>query len=209
MTLNVNGFYPGELQPDEIVGGCINIYENAWPNPKETINMIEATCNDTESGVYWQRAETLGHGPWQDKRTNDLLSVSHLANLTNNKILQNVHNQFYILLLAAVNPYCQRYGIAESVFFESYSLLKYRSNQEYKTHYDGTTNIGRIISALVYLNDDYTGGELEFPNFGVKIKPEPGMLILFPSNFAYAHTAYPVTVGTKYALVTWITDRKI
>jgi predicted 2-oxoglutarate/Fe(II)-dependent dioxygenase YbiX len=67
--------------------------------------------------------------------------------------------------------------------------------------------MGRTISALLYLNNDYTGGHLEFPNFGIKIKPEPGMLILFPSNFAYRHQSTPVISGTKYCLVTWIRDR--
>jgi predicted 2-oxoglutarate/Fe(II)-dependent dioxygenase YbiX len=67
--------------------------------------------------------------------------------------------------------------------------------------------MGRAISALVYLNNDYTGGEIEFPNHNVKIKPLPGMMNLFPSNFAYLHQAHPVIEGTKYALVTWIRDR--
>jgi len=69
--------------------------------------------------------------------------------------------------------------------------------------------MGRSISALCYLNSDYEGGEIEFVNFGVKIKPESGMMILFPSNYAYMHIAHPVISGIKYALVTWIRDRMI
>jgi predicted 2-oxoglutarate/Fe(II)-dependent dioxygenase YbiX len=69
--------------------------------------------------------------------------------------------------------------------------------------------MGRCISCIAYLNSDYEGGEIEFVNFGVKIKPQPGMLIIFPSNFAYRHIAHPVTSGTKYNLVTWIKDRPI
>ena len=68
--------------------------------------------------------------------------------------------------------------------------------------------IGRSVSAICYLNDDYEGGELEFVNFKLKIKPQAGMMILFPSNFAYMHIAHPVTSGTKYAMVTWIRDRQ-
>jgi hypothetical protein len=29
MALNVNGFFPGELKPDAVVGGCIEVFENA------------------------------------------------------------------------------------------------------------------------------------------------------------------------------------
>jgi predicted 2-oxoglutarate/Fe(II)-dependent dioxygenase YbiX len=88
-------------------------------------------------------------------------------------------------------------------------MLRYRGGQEYKAHFDGTTGSGRSVSAIVYLNNDYEGGHVEFTNFGVKIKPEPGMLLLFPSNYAYTHIAHPVTDGTKYAIVTWLHDRPL
>ena len=207
MALNINGFFPGELTPDATVAGCINIFENVWPDPKDTILKVEKECLTPDSGAYWARAETVGRGPYQDARTNKLLPVSELANVSNNLLLQNIHNQFYTILLAAVDPYAKRYGIEETFYHEGYNLLKYNSGQQYKKHYDGGTKIGRAISAVIYLNENYEGGELEFPNFNVKIKPEAGMLVLFPSNFAYAHVAHPVTSGTKYALVTWIRDQ--
>lgn len=43
------------------------------------------------------------------------------------------------------------------------------------------------ISNLIYINDDYLGGELYFPEHDLKIKPESGMLISFPGNFANRH----------------------
>ena len=207
MALKINGLFPGELTPDTTIAGCVDIFENVWPNPKQTIELVEKDCANPDSGSYWTRAETLGSGPHQSARTNSLLPVSALADVTNNPLLQNIHNQFHMLLLAATNPYAKRYGIEEDFYHEGYDLLKYANGQEYKKHYDGGTKIGRVISAVAYLNDDYIGGEIEFPHFGVKIKPQAGMLILFPSNYAYAHIAHPVTSGTKYALVTWIRDR--
>lgn len=209
MALNVNGFFPGELAPDTTVAGCIDIFENAWPNPAETIRMAETECSAANSGSYWARAGTIGQGPHQSARTNSLLEVSHLANISNNPALQNIHNQFNMLLLASTIPYATRYNIREPLWHEGYSLLKYQSGEEYKMHYDGGTGVGRAISAVCYLNNDYEGGEIEFPYFKIKIKPEPGMLILFPSNYAYSHIAHPVTKGTKYAMVTWIRDREI
>jgi 2OG-Fe(II) oxygenase superfamily len=209
MAIQVNGFFPGELKPDTTVGGCIDIFENVWPSPHEAIAMAEQACADPDSGAYWERAGTIGDGPHQGARTNSLLAVSQAADLGNNPALQNIHNQFNMLLLASTIPYAQRHGLTEGIWHEGYSLLKYSTGQEYKSHYDGTTSTGRAISAICYLNNDYEGGEIEFPNFGVKIKPEPGMLILFPSNFAYRHIAHPVISGTKYSLVTWLRDRQM
>lgn len=208
MALVVNNIFPGELYPDATVAGCIDIFENAWPNPHNTITAIENEARNEDSGIYWKQAETIGDGAFQKIRTNKLMEITHLAHVANNSLLQNVHNQFNLALLAATNPYAVRYGFKERLWHEGYSLLKYSEGEQYHGHYDGGTNTGRAISALVYLNDDYEGGEIEFPHFNVKIKPQAGMMILFPSNFAYYHIAHPVKKGTKYALVTWIRDQQ-
>jgi hypothetical protein len=207
MAQMINGLFPGEVQPDTIAGGCISIYKNVWPDPDLTINMLEESCSDPESGVFWQRAETIGDGINQNARTNFNLNATYLAQSTNNPIVANIHNQFYTLLLATTIPYAKHFGINDSFYHEHYNVLRYRSGQEYKSHYDGGSDTGRCVSAICYLNDNFSGGEVEFTNFNIKIKPEPGMLILFPSNYAYSHIAHPVTSGTKYAVVTWIKDR--
>jgi predicted 2-oxoglutarate/Fe(II)-dependent dioxygenase YbiX len=200
--------YPGKLEPNATVGGCIDIFENAWPNPKETIEMIESACADPDSGIGWERATTIGQGVNQNSRTNYHLGITSSADL-DIPAAQNVHNQMYMLLLAATVPYKKKYGLEENLWHENYNMLRYRGGQEYKAHYDGTTGSGRSLSAIVYLNNNYEGGHVEFTNFGIKIKPEPGMLLLFPSNYAYTHIAHPVTSGTKYAIVTWLHDRQI
>lgn len=207
MATNVNGIFPGEIHPNLTVGGCIDIFENAWPEPLETIKQIENSCLDLESDISWTRAKTINDSS-QKLRTNYDLNITQLANDFNNGVAQNIHNQMYILLLASTIPYAKKHDIDE-MYHEAYNMLKYSSGQEYKAHFDGETFTGRSISAIVYLNNDYEGGEIEFVNFGIKIKPEPGMLLLFPSNYAYKHIAHPVISGTKYAVVTWIKDRKV
>jgi predicted 2-oxoglutarate/Fe(II)-dependent dioxygenase YbiX len=137
------------------------------------------------------------------------MDLTHLSSLTGNGLLQNIHNQFYMLLLATSIDYAKRYGISESLYHEHYQVLKYSSGEEYGCHYDGPSSTKRVISAVCYLNDRYEGGEIEFPFFDIKYRPVPGSLILFPSNFAYTHIAHPVKTGVKYNLVTWIADRNI
>jgi predicted 2-oxoglutarate/Fe(II)-dependent dioxygenase YbiX len=134
------------------------------------------------------------------------MCITDLAEQTNNPVAQNIHNQMYILLAATAYPYAKKHDIP-NLYHEFYNMLRYSGGQEYKAHADGSTEGGRSVSAIIYLNNDYEGGEVEFVNYGVKIKPEPGMLLLFPSNYAYRHIAHPVTSGTKYALVTWMKDR--
>lgn len=208
MLNNFNGLLLGEILPSATVAGCIDIYETLWPiDPEETINQIEEQCkNSNDTGVYWTRAHTVGAGAYQNIRTNKLLPLTHLAEITENKVLQSTHNMFYTSIQSTFLSYIKRYGINEELNHEGFQILKYEGGEEYKAHYDG---LNRSVSVLLYLNDNYEGGELEFPFFKVKIKPQKGMMVLFPSNYAYTHIAHPVTKGTKYCLVTWSRNNKL
>ena len=58
------------------------------------------------------------------------------------------------------------------------------------------------VSALLYLNDDYDGGEFYVAD--KKFCPIKGSAIIFPSNFMFPHEAKPVTKGTRWSIVTWL-----
>jgi hypothetical protein len=206
MLSALNGFYFGNINPDNRICGAIDIFENFWPNPEKTIEMVENECNDIDSDVYWERASTIGDGPFQKIRTNKLTKISHLATVADNTAFQNIHNQFNVLLTAAFAGYQDRYKLFGNFHNEGFSLLKYSEGEYYGDHYDYHPENRRQITAICYLNNNFEGGELEFPYFDIKVKPQPGMLLLFPSNYAYRHISHTITKGTKYSLVTWMLD---
>ena len=107
---------------------------------------------------------------------------------------------------------------AEIKNIEPVQFLSYPVGGHYIEHNDSenfengqwTRIANRDISILFYLNDNYTGGELEFTTLGLKIKPKTGMMIAFPSYKEFAHKVHPVTSGMRYSLVTWLeTEKKI
>jgi len=61
----------------------------------------------------------------------------------------------------------------------------------------------RDVSLLLYINDDYEGGEVLFKLFNYRFRPGKGDLVVFPSDHRYMHAACPVKAGTRYAIVTW------
>lgn len=83
---------------------------------------------------------------------------------------------------------------------EPYELLKYNESHFLEWHTDdGSTDRSRV-SMLFYLNDDYSGGELEFANFDILIKPKMGDILIFPSSFIYKHRVRKVENGTRYVI---------
>jgi hypothetical protein len=87
---------------------------------------------------------------------------------------------------------------------ELYSVLKYSEGQQFKNHIDDAGTLNRRVSTVFYMNDDYTGGEIEFPRFNLKVKPEKHQLLIFPSTYVYNHIVHPVLSGTRYSVVSWI-----
>lgn len=54
------------------------------------------------------------------------------------------------------------------------------------------------VAAVLYFNDDFDGGEIYFPKFDIRIKPEPGMLVGFPASHHYLHGVAKVENGNRY-----------
>lgn len=81
-------------------------------------------------------------------------------------------------------------------------LLKYGVGGHLPAHFDQGVS-SRILSSVMYLNDNYEGGDIEFINSGVRIKPEAGSIIFFPSNFLYVHEVHPITAGLRYSMPHW------
>jgi hypothetical protein len=54
-------------------------------------------------------------------------------------------------------------------------------------HQDPGLESNILVSFSLYLNDDFEGGELEFGNLPIKVKPKAGMLAVIPGGEKYKH----------------------
>ena len=116
-----------------------------------------------------------------------------------------------------VNHVVPRYN-CQFKSYEPVQFLGYPVGGHYKGHNDGEIfndktrqwekTMERDVSFLFYLNDQYGGGELEFYDLGLTIKPKKGMMIAFPSYKEFAHMVHPVTWGNRYSLVCWVETQK-
>jgi hypothetical protein len=56
------------------------------------------------------------------------------------------------------------------------------------------------LVCLLYINDDYEGGELDFRDHDISIKPVAGQLITFPGGFNNIHQVLPVRGSTRHTI---------
>jgi prolyl 4-hydroxylase len=111
--------------------------------------------------------------------------------------------------------------------FEDIQVVRYDSMGKYDPHYDGdecgeekgTTcaHNQRTATILMYLNDDFVGGETRFPHFeDLKIKPEKGKAVFFwvsdpETGYVFEkslHGGDPVQQGEKWIATQWVRRNK-
>ncbi len=72
-------------------------------------------------------------------------------------------------------------------------------DEEYAEMEDGFKQIS--YSAIVYLNDNYEGGEIHFPKDDYKLKPKAGTMIFFHGDLNSPHGVLPVVSGDRTNIV--------
>ena len=81
-------------------------------------------------------------------------------------------------------------------------IYRYEVGQQFKMHrdipYRPSDNERSFVTMLIYLNEDYDGGETFFMDGS--IVPETGKCLLFQQNIL--HAGVKVTDGVKYAIRT-------
>ena len=82
--------------------------------------------------------------------------------------------------------------------------LEYRRGEGTRAHADPTreTPDGQLsqLSVLVFLNDNYAGGSVEFPELGRTVRARSGRVCVFPHSLM--HIDHVVTRGRKFVLET-------
>ncbi len=79
------------------------------------------------------------------------------------------------------------------------SISKYFVGSSMGPHVDcHDDDPGKTVSVVLYLNDNYTGGELNFKDQNILIKPSAGSIAVFPSRKPYFHESKEVLSGEKY-----------
>jgi prolyl 4-hydroxylase len=110
--------------------------------------------------------------------------------------------------------------------FEVAKLLHYEPGQQFALHADfiqpSTPELVREVqlrgqraaTLLVYLNDDYEGGETDFPRINFRFKGRLGDALIFSNidpagepDYDTVHAGLPPTTGQKWLFSQWIRTR--
>lgn len=77
-------------------------------------------------------------------------------------------------------------------------LVRFQKDFHMNKHVDTAGD----FAVIYYINDDYEGGEINFPWHELKVKPKANSFITFPSNQHYLHEVLPNS-ASRYSSTLW------
>ena len=201
---------PRQLDKDVIVenlGLGLHVYRNTFSldDSKRYINTLES--NLSNNGHYrWSEAQVTNSST-PIKKARDCVDFKYKQenlgprNETNSELI-DLHEEIYQKLKYCIDDYARYWGI-NVVYYEAFNFVKYEgAGTHFNIHADHGPAYNCTVSAVIYINDDYVGGDLNFPRLdNLVYKPRVGDIAVFPSNYIYEHASLPMESGTKYCVV--------
>lgn len=183
-------------------------WENSLSYPDELVSFIEDIDKDPISysriskWQNWNASDdrSLVYGATKNIITENLKKTTG-SDSTDKKTLY-IANSFLMAFEIATERYLAGHNLDKNNYkleLQQLPIKKWNTGQSMGPHFDGQDgNKNLAFSLVAYVNDDYEGGEINFPNHNVTIKPKSGSMIMFPSQEPYIHEVMPITSGVRY-----------
>jgi hypothetical protein len=211
----------------------VYLYENVIEDPKKLLALLEELDLDptTHSTIpewgFWFSNSADGHS-FGSKKDFNLQNLSNIESERKEDVLwivdqirravKNVAEQFYVDKNLEGTPNISPFA----------GIMKYREGCFMGPHFDAQAGDESLkYSIVVYLNNDYEGGEISFiirpydlrnPKNGhlrpkdilndsenkernlvdFSLKPKAGSALIFPSTHPYKHQVHTIISGDKY-----------
>jgi hypothetical protein len=113
--------------------------------------------------------------------------------IKNNDFLNGIKNK--------IDSICENGYIAS----DDYKIVnKFSDGRDMDVHHDAVLDSSIKFGAVIYLNDNYQGGEIFYPELDFKYKPSAGDLIIHPAKDEYKHGVNKVFNGNRYSIAFFI-----
>lgn len=137
----------------------------------------------------FDRGDRAGDGFWESRVIRRSSLPDDIAGIAYDTVLNIQQEILKASGLPAIYPDC-----ANFVRWDEGDYMGLHADGDYS---DGSYN-WRLYGAILYLNDDFEGGEIYFPEQDLELKPKPGTLVFFPGHRPYVHGVREITKGERH-----------
>ena len=132
--------------------------------------------------------------------------------------IENVSNTFYKIFSKALEDYAYKYPHIDSygklIPFGGIKVQKTLPGEGYhvfhcEQNFDNLEYASRALVWTLYLNDVKEGGETEYLNQLIRIKPKKGTLCIWPAGLTHPHRGNTPFLQEKYIATGWLCSEQI
>jgi hypothetical protein len=164
-------------------------------NSIENIQYIENVLPEKDHKIlldYVDNAQSWKKQPWG--------AITIESENLPEKILEMLNKVFEIVYKKSIDVY----KVEINSFNKStLHLVKFVKGFSLDPHVDTLSSEGNHIASVYYINDNYVGGEINFPDHELKIKPKSNSLIIFPGNENYLHEVKKIIDKDRHTSAMW------
>lgn len=173
------------------VNGEIFYYKRILENPYEVLDLIESTNSEISELDIISKWSS-----WTS--SSNSIEFGYTKNIDISKMYTTSYKTKYLYgrIISAIRIASENYSRLNNIKLgnqSSLSISKYSQGKFMGPHTDEKT--GAHVSGVLYINDNYIGGEISFPDKDIKIKPLSGSMIIFPSK--ELHSPSPAYGGDR------------
>lgn len=183
----------------------------------ENIHIIENFIHDDlcdqiyeycMNDYVWTKTRPNNHSVWDGR----VLSPDVFAN---EPFFNEIQDLSYDVYKIVENTFSVKINIDDTT--SGISLVKWSVGDIQYPHGDKENEKGiphqleiqhHDISSILYFNDNYSGGDIYFPQHNITLSPKKGMLVFFPGDRYYLHGVTEVTEGYRFTMPRfWTVDK--
>jgi hypothetical protein len=163
---------------------------NSKDNIKTIKNFIsKEECESILSIIKKSNTTDTGTDPQWDGKFYTTPDVTTKLEPIVNEITKTIQDQYQVSVELIING--------------SIAVVRWTKGEKMSAHVDDLGIENYHITGLVYLNNDYEGGEINFITQDLTLKPDAGDLVMFPGNLHYAHEVKEITSGERFTIPVW------
>lgn len=144
---------------------------------------------------------------WNDR----FLNSQNIGSLNNDigKLIYNIRSR--------VAKEIERQYNIDKIYPDLFQIVRWFPGMEQHPHADDMTNASgegldwfahREFGAIIYLNEDYSGGKTYYPQHNFEVEPKTGTLAIHPGDPQHLHGVTEIIGNTRYTLASfWTRDK--
>lgn len=183
------------------IDNSIDIYDNFITDDEKNVllDYAKASAESQWIEVKYKNEELLKKSPERYRRY-----LQYVKDWDKTTLMINDHN-----IIEQIKARCQEIiGNDLLITDDIYRIKRLTDKRSISPHFDDSQNFSLALGIVIYLNDDFEGGEIYYPNQELSYKPKPKSMIIHPATEEYTHGVSEVNGNTRYCLAFFATKFK-